>query len=736
MPGQGKPFHELLQHHLEQGTRAGQRADDPSRRKWKHADFANQAGVGPRTLTNWKNGSRTPERRQIDKIAALLFGDIPQHAAAKAEFLAAWTAADGRQGRTGTAPPETLIPPRQAGPYVGIGPDMRIRQEPPPELDAAGNNLRRIGELLPLVREAIEDLAARIGPNPNAFPELARILTRYRSALASGEQAISWGLVWGLGVRLEETAAAAERQIDRLAPALEDAAHAALQAWRTLHAPLILATAEGRELQEQADQLRMTRAEQSALREDAMAVAEALRRADNVIEPETAEGVTQAAEAIGQGRHSERGTVFGIATIKNTTIVLVGAAVVAMPTVLVGGVAGVGVTMAAWETAKHTPFYTAALKALGADMHRLIERGGPEAERLIRRLAPFRAFVRANEEPLRRIAGSTQQLRWMSAYVDFIVRTDTEPSVGREASIPHTRHPTKSVLEKPDWASGVGCDQYGTYAYIDFHAGGGAVVTQRLRWIAPGRCMMGSPKREPGRYDDEGPRHTVTIGQGFWLFDTQCTQALWQAVMGGNPSRFKSPTRPVENGSFADIQGFLDRLNERVPGLNLVLPSEAQWEYACRAGTREATYAGPMEILGESNAPVLDAIAWYRGNSGVDFELKDGTDSSGWPDKQYPHERAGTHPVAAKAPNPWGLYDMLGNVWEWCADHWHGSYDGAPDNGSAWLDAGADVGAAFRVIRGGSWLAVARNVRAAYRLHSDPALRFDYLGFRCARVQD
>jgi hypothetical protein len=112
---------------------------------------------------------------------------------------------------------------------------------------------------LPLVREAVEDLAARIGPNDNAFPELARILARYRSAIASSEQAISWGLVWGLGVRLEETAAAAERQIDRLTPALEDAAHAALQAWRTLHAPLILATAEGRELQGQADELRMTR---------------------------------------------------------------------------------------------------------------------------------------------------------------------------------------------------------------------------------------------------------------------------------------------------------------------------------------------------------------------------------------------------------------------------------------------------------------------------------------------
>src|SRR5208283_2694376 len=97
--------------------------------------------------------------------------------------------------------------------------------------------------------------------------------------------------------------------------------------------------------------------------------------------------------------------------------------------------------------------------------------------------------------------------------------------------------------------------------------------------------MMGSPDDEPGRWDAEGPLHAVTLRQGFWLFDTPCTQAFWRAVMGRNPSRFKSPTRPVANVSFAHVQRFLDRLNDRIPGLNLVLPSEAQWEYACRAGT-------------------------------------------------------------------------------------------------------------------------------------------------------
>jgi len=287
--------------------------------------------------------------------------------------------------------------------------------------------------------------------------------------------------------------------------------------------------------------------------------------------------------------------------------------------------------------------------------------------------------------------------------------------------------------EKPDWADTIGRDEYGVFVTIAVLALRGRTVTQRLRWIPPGSFMMGSPDDEPGRSNDEGPRHRVTIGQGFWLFDTQCTQALWRAVMGRNPSRFMSPTRPVESVSFADVQTFLNRLNERVPGLNLVLPSEAQWEYACRAGTTEATYPGPLKIRGEHNAPVLDAIAWYRSNSGVGFELRSGFDSSGWRAKLSPHERFGTRPVARKAPNPWVLCDMLGNVWEWCADHWHDSYRGAPDDGSAWLD--ADEGAADRVIRGGSWSGSARDVRAACRGHAPPADRYDGLGFRCARVQ-
>ena len=199
----------------------------------------------------------------------------------------------------------------------------------------------------------------------------------------------------------------------------------------------------------------------------------------------------------------------------------------------------------------------------------------------------------------------------------------------------------------PRWASAIGRDKYGLWA--EFTIEGNAAkpptkraakkksappkvplgpVRQRLRWIPPGRFLMGSPPDEEGRYSDEGPQHEVTIAEGFWMFDTPCTQALWEALMGENPSEFKSPDRPVENVSWEDCRKFVEKINEKFDlekvDLSLSLPSEAQWEYACRAGTTTATYAGPLKIEGENNAPILDAIAWYGGNSGIDFELSNG----------------------------------------------------------------------------------------------------------------
>jgi formylglycine-generating enzyme required for sulfatase activity len=277
-------------------------------------------------------------------------------------------------------------------------------------------------------------------------------------------------------------------------------------------------------------------------------------------------------------------------------------------------------------------------------------------------------------------------------------------------------------VTKPAWAESMGRDWYGLWS--EFRVGD---VVQRLRWIPPGRFRMGSPESEEGRWDDEGPVHEVTITKGYWLFDTPCTQALWLAVLGGkNPSRFVDPLRPVEQVSWDDVQGFLDATNTKLPGLNLRLPTEAQWEYACRAGTSEATYAGDLVFLGQNNAPVLDDIAWYGGNSGHEYDLDEGEDSSSWKEKQYDHKKAGTSRVGLKDPNGWGLLDMLGNVWEWCDDGKRTYITEVRTDPETPVSGGA-----ARVFRGGGWDGGARHARAAYRSAYVPSYRDGNLGFRC-----
>jgi|GEM_PF-1357120 len=270
------------------------------------------------------------------------------------------------------------------------------------------------------------------------------------------------------------------------------------------------------------------------------------------------------------------------------------------------------------------------------------------------------------------------------------------------------------VYTKPSWVRASGEDAYGRWA--EFQVG---EVIQRMRWIPAGIFTMGSP--------GEGPRHQVRLSEGYWMADTECTQALWAEVMEDNPSKFVSPTRPVEQVSWEDVQVFIPKLNARVPGLQAGLPTEAQWERACRWKSAPGPYVDAIEIVGTNNAPALDLIAWYGGNSGIDFELQTGWDSSDWSEKQYPHTLAGTHPVRAKRPNGAGLYDMLGNVREWCADGARTYLEAAgvtvdPVGSSGW---GA--------VRGGDWNDAVGGVSAAYRTGHGYAIRYSDLGFRLAR---
>lgn len=272
------------------------------------------------------------------------------------------------------------------------------------------------------------------------------------------------------------------------------------------------------------------------------------------------------------------------------------------------------------------------------------------------------------------------------------------------------RHP----LEKgsaPPWAIAWGDDRYGIFAA--FAVGPtDKQVEQRMRWIPPGIFTMGSPETEQGRYGDEGPQHEVILTAGYWLGETPVTQALWIAVMGKNPSRFRrkrprSEERPVEQVSWDDCQMFIDRINARIAAFGARLPTEAEWERACRARTTAATWVG--DLSGVNIAAELEAIAWYQANSG-------GT----------------TRPVGCKAPNPYGLYDMLGNVWEWCADDADRFGRKYVRTSLTMTDPVATGQGKHRFHRGGAWNSSAVHVRAAYR-NADPGnARGGHIGFRLA----
>jgi|GEM_PF-742347 formylglycine-generating enzyme required for sulfatase activity len=254
-----------------------------------------------------------------------------------------------------------------------------------------------------------------------------------------------------------------------------------------------------------------------------------------------------------------------------------------------------------------------------------------------------------------------------------------------------------------------GRDAFGPWREFSVPDAQGAAVTQRLRWIRPGRFLMGSPATEAERSDDEGPQHEVTITRGFWLAETACTQALWQAVMGDNPSRFKGDGRlPVERVSWRDVKRFLARIEGLHPGPGASLPSEAEWEYACRAGTTTPFSFGAEITPDQVN---YDGKHPYAGREKGLFRQK-------------------TVPVGSLPPNPWGLYEMHGNVWEWCADGPR-RYDGGPQVDPRGPEAGEQ---AERAVRGGGWFGSARRARSAFRLAFQPVDAYDSLGFRvCVR---
>lgn len=258
----------------------------------------------------------------------------------------------------------------------------------------------------------------------------------------------------------------------------------------------------------------------------------------------------------------------------------------------------------------------------------------------------------------------------------------------------------------PPFADAWGDDSYGLWAEFIVETPHGK-ATQRLRWIEPGTFLMGSPDKEPERQEHEGPQHPVTLTQGFWLADTACTQALWKAVMGDNPSHFKGDSRkPVEQVNWNQAMDFLRALENLLPRVDASLPTEAEWEYACRAGTTTPFSFG-VQITTDQ--------AHYNGN----FPYADGREGDN------PEQ---TMPVKSLPANTWGLYEMHGNVAEWCADSLR-IYDNNPQQNPQGFAISTQ-----RTLRGGSWYDSARHARSAFRLGFAPSLRYYFVGFRlCLR---
>ena len=249
---------------------------------------------------------------------------------------------------------------------------------------------------------------------------------------------------------------------------------------------------------------------------------------------------------------------------------------------------------------------------------------------------------------------------------------------------------------QPQWAERMRTDQYGLYADLMFKG-----VTQRFRWIQPGNFLMGSLEGDTERLEKECPLHKVILTEGYWLADTACSQALWLAVMDNNPSEFKGIERPVEKVTWNDVGSFLEKLNSENRDVAFALPTEAQWEFACRAGSDTPFSFGEDLTIHQAN--------YNSDYSGTDAE-KDGY-------------RAKTVEVKALPCNEWGLYQMHGNIYEWCLDRYSNYPRESP------IDPLGSTGA-YQVLRGGSWFTSSWDCRSAARGWSKSDYGHDWAGFR------
>jgi formylglycine-generating enzyme required for sulfatase activity len=318
----------------------------------------------------------------------------------------------------------------------------------------------------------------------------------------------------------------------------------------------------------------------------------------------------------------------------------------------------------------------------------------------------------AEGEPIDASAAAAEQLQPGSFSVSWVEFEVATVAFGVEAAPPVAGELTPFEVETVtvnDQGEVVATATH-TVAYFEEPLTEG-VPPLRLVAIPSGEFMMGSPEAETERSERESPQHLVKVPP-FFMGQTPVTQAQWQAVaalpqqereLSPAPASFKRDNCPVEQVSWYEAVEFCARLSE-LTGRTYRLPTEAEWEYACRADTTTPFYVGET---------LTTELANY--------------DGSVFLNEPKGQSRKGTTLVGQFAPNAFGLYDLHGNVWEWCLDHWHGNYDGAPTDGSAWLTENEEAG---RVRRGGSWFFNPRDCRSAYRGYNYPGTRYEDFGFR------
>ena len=332
----------------------------------------------------------------------------------------------------------------------------------------------------------------------------------------------------------------------------------------------------------------------------------------------------------------------------------------------------------------------------------LAQRDASDAER-----AEILPFARVAIEVLHNLGGD------FTAYADEFDDRPVDKDLEIQPKLEEFEFETATISLETAAVWNVRCRRERSRQFVE-NLGNG--VTLEMVAIPGGTFMMGSPEDEPGRYRRESPRHEVTV-LNFFMSKYLVTQAQWRAIaalpqvewaLGMDPSRFKGDDLPVEGVSWYDAIEFCRRLSQ-ITGREYRLPSEAEWEYACRAGTTTPFHFGET---------ISTKLVNYNGSSYA----------SGPKGKH----RGKTIPVGSFPANAFGLHDMHGNLWEWCADEWHGNYGGTPDDGIAWIDDKVHNRNLSYVLRGGSWLDFPGDCRSAFRSCVRPNSCDGDFGFRTA----